>query len=640
MLSAIIRSRMSLTERHFDWNMSKIRGQDLAGNPTTAAWVRFLRNYGPIPTNDNMYDESIQRALRRHKIRPITLPAPLRERLVAMFRGTGPVSHIITGTAGDGKTYHCREVWTELGGDVTAWNLGDKIQRLAVDERTLVIVKDLSELRDDESNDLIVEFARDVADPATDTFYLFAANHGQLLEKLKSAPATDAVLRVSKVVEDLLVTGASADTGIALELTDLSRSPAAQMAMAIIEEVTGHDGWEGCGECGASSDGTCPIFENRRRLIGDGPYDPFKHRLTALIELSERNGSHFPVRQLLALVANAILGHPDARDGLMSCNDVTGIQASGHSDRASIYRNIFGENLKPSKAEKTELFRKLNAFGIGAETSNRVDNLLVYGADDPAYAADYAELVLGDPVYGATPAYTNAQRGYLEGANDGERTSFLGALRAQRQRLFFTMPAGKAAEYDLWDLTVFRYAGLYLEVAEKIAAKRPVPRAALNMVVRGLNRVFTGMLVQNQDELVLATSGSYSQSKRSPLLDELISVPRSGGEEVSIVADKSEGSFGVSVKLVRGSEIPPVFLSLSPTRFEFLGRVAEGALPSSFSLECHEDLLAFKARLLRETENRRELDGDYEAADGELVLRFIELSADGRAQPRRVIVRV
>ena len=247
--------------------------------------------------------------------------------------------------------------------------------------------------------------------------------------------------------------------------------------------------------------------------------------------------------------------------------------------------------------------------------------------------------MLNDPVYGATPAYATAQRSYLEGANDGDRLSFLGVLRAQRQRLFFTMPDAKSADYDLWDLTVFRYAGLYLEVADKIAARQAVPRAALDMVVRGLNRIFTGMLVQNQDELVLAASGSYSQSKRSPLLDELISVPRSGGEEVSIVADET-GGFGVSVKLVRGSEIAPVFLSLSPTRFEFLGRVAEGALPSSFSLECHEDLLAFKARLLRETENRRKLDGEEESPEGELVLRFIELSPDGRAQPRRVIVRV
>lgn len=601
--------------------------------------MRFLRNYGPIPTNDNMYDESIQRALRKHKIRPITLPAPLRDELVAVFSGDQPVSHIITGTAGDGKTYHCREVWTKLGGNITAWNEGDKIQRLSLGERTLVIVKDLSELRDDESSTLLADFARDVSDPATTTFYLFAANHGQLLEKLKAASHNDIVQRVSKVVEDLLVTGVSDANDIAVALTDLSRSPATTMALAIIDEVTRHEGWAGCENCAHGST-NCPIFENRRRLAGVGSDDPFKQRLTALIELSERNGSHFPVRQLLALVANAILGHPDGRDGLMTCADVPKILAEGTADKASIYRNVFGENLRPTKAEKTELFRKLNAFGVGAETSNRVDNLLVYGADDPIHTEDYAALVLSDRVYGATPAYSAAQRTYLEGADDGERAVFLDVLRAQRQRLFFTMPEAMAARYELWDLTVFRYAGLYLEVATKIAAGQPAPRAALAMVVRGLNRIFTGMLVQNQDELVLATSGGYSQSKRSPLLDELISVPRAGGEEVNLVADPGDGAFGVSVKLVRGSEIPPVFLTFSPTRFEFLGRVAEGALPSSFSLECHEDLLAFKARLLRETENRRRLDGDDEVTEGELVLRFIELSSDGRAQPRRVIVRV
>lgn len=587
-----------------------------------------------------MYDESIQRALKRHKIAPIALPAPLVDRLVTNFRDANAISHIITGTAGDGKTYHCREVWTALGGDAGVWNAGDKVQTLQVGARTLVIVKDLSELREDESADLIVAFARDVADPAATTTYLLAANHGQLLEKLKSAPQSPEVERVTVVVEELLVTGRNPDAGISVGLDDLSRSPAAEMAMQIIEEVTSHDGWEGCGSCAANvGDGVCPIFENRRRLIGEGADDPFRRRITALIELSERNGNHFPVRQLLALVANSILGHPDARDGLMSCAEIPAIVQSGRADRASIYRNIFGENLRLSKAEKTELFRKLNMFGIGAETSNRVDSLLVYGADDPAYADDYARLVLADPIYGATPSYVSAQRVYLEGAEGTDRRAFLGALRAQRQRLFFTMPDELASTYDLWDLTVFRYAGLYLDVAARVADRQAVPRQAVTMVVRGLNRIFTGMLAQNQDELVLATSGSYSQSKRSPLLDELISVPRQGGEEVSIITD-GYGGFCVSVKLVRGSEIPPVTLSLSPTRFEFLGRVAEGALPSSFSLECHEDLLAFKARLLRETENRRRLDGDDEFHEGELMLRFIDLAGDGRAVARRVVVRI
>jgi hypothetical protein len=586
-----------------------------------------------------MYDESIQRALKRHKITPISLPAQFLPALLDNFQSDAPVSQIITGTAGDGKTYHCREVWIALGGDATVWNQGAKIQRLDLEGRTLVIVKDLSELMDDEGAELIEAVARDVADPASSTHYLLAANHGQLLEKLKTAPDTPAVKRLATVVEDLLVIGKTSDLAMQLELKDLSRAPAAKMTADIIEAITRHEGWHGCAHCPSQADGqVCPILENRHRLMAEEDSDPFQRRLTALIELSERNGGHFPVRQLLALVANSLLGHPAARDGLMSCADVPAIQQSGRADLASVYRNIFGENLKQSRAEKTELFKKLNLFGIGAETSNRVDNLLVYRADDPAQAEPYAELVLSDPIYGATPAFAQAQRAYLEGDEGTDRSQFLSALRAQRQRLFFTLPDALAESYQLWDLTVFRFAGLFLEVAGKLAAKQALPRQALGQVVRGLNRIFTGMLVQNQDELVLATSGSYSQSKRSPLLDELISVPRASGEEVSLIADGA-GGFGVSVRLVRGNEIPPVVLALSPTRFEFLGRVAEGALPSSFSLECHEDLLAFKARLLRETEKRRELDGDDQTVDGALVLRFIELGGDGRAIQRRVMVR-
>ena len=67
-------------------------------------WIRFLRNYGPIPTNDNMYDESIQRALRRHRIEPLVLPAQFLAQLLDNLRSDSPLSEILTGTAGDGKT--------------------------------------------------------------------------------------------------------------------------------------------------------------------------------------------------------------------------------------------------------------------------------------------------------------------------------------------------------------------------------------------------------------------------------------------------------------------------------------------------------------------------------------------------------
>src|SRR5438105_1058890 len=103
----------------------------MAASPESR-WIRFLRNYGPIPTNDNMYDETIQRSLQRSKIEPLVLPAQFLETIVANFQSLNPQTEILTGTAGDGKTYHCREVWMALGGSSIDWNRGGKIQTMSV----------------------------------------------------------------------------------------------------------------------------------------------------------------------------------------------------------------------------------------------------------------------------------------------------------------------------------------------------------------------------------------------------------------------------------------------------------------------------------------------------------------------------
>jgi hypothetical protein len=162
-----------------------------------------------------MYDESIQRALRRHRIDPLVLPAQFLEELLANFRSHAPNSEILTGTAGDGKTYHCREVWQQLGGAEADWNTGRKVQRLPLSGCELVVVKDLSELRAEESATLL-EMAGDVATPSPERIYLIAANHGQLLEKLKAAPQTPAMKAMIQAIEELLVTGTNPNPAIHL----------------------------------------------------------------------------------------------------------------------------------------------------------------------------------------------------------------------------------------------------------------------------------------------------------------------------------------------------------------------------------------------------------------------------------------
>lgn len=136
--------------------------------------------------------------------------------------------------------------------------------------------------------------------------------------------------------EGLLVTGINHDPSVRLNLKDLSQAPASKMIGLIIDKMMSHPGWGECAAC-PMGDGAnaCPIAENRRRLQDASQGAVFQKRLTALVELSEQNGVHFPVRQLLALVTNILLGHPKAPDGLMSCGQVAEITSQQNLHLAS-----------------------------------------------------------------------------------------------------------------------------------------------------------------------------------------------------------------------------------------------------------------------------------------------------------------
>src|SRR4051812_8318254 len=88
-----------------------------------SAWLRFLRHYGPVSRNDNMYDETIQRSARKLGIAPIEFQHPYQERVLDSFNQAtaDPVSVILTGTAGDGKTHLCRQVWKALHRNEDDW---------------------------------------------------------------------------------------------------------------------------------------------------------------------------------------------------------------------------------------------------------------------------------------------------------------------------------------------------------------------------------------------------------------------------------------------------------------------------------------------------------------------------------------
>ncbi|PIQ28037.1 hypothetical protein COW36_06940 [bacterium (Candidatus Blackallbacteria) CG17_big_fil_post_rev_8_21_14_2_50_48_46] len=567
-----------------------------------SAWIRFLRQFGPVPSNDNMFDEHIQRALKRNKIESLHFKVSYLQSLIANFKEKNPKSVILTGTAGDGKTFSCREIWENLGGNKTLWDGGEKILQLDLPNGSkLLIIKDFSEL-DEEDNSILERMAQSILGNNFQEVFLIAANDGQLLESWKKTGESADVQKVREVIEDLLLSNTQELEGYQLHLLNLSRLVrSADEYKQIFETVLKHSGWSSCETCcyKAHKDPrqACPIWENRQRFLGENDKQILQERLISLFELSQLNGRHLTTRQLLLLLANSLLGHPEAKERLLTCKDIPKIIENRQLYLSSIYRNLFGANLSVQKREKTDVFIALNYFGLGKETNNRIDNTLIFGAETEDFAKDYEMLVTQDSYYGGHQEYEAQRRLYIEGETD-DKDTFLAFLEAQRQRLFFVIPQNQEKEMMLWHLTVFHYAGEYLELYHQLQRDQAASEQIIFQMVKGLNRVITGLPTKTQHELYLSSSGCYSQAKVSSIWEGFVPVrPGDEGEMIALVLSK--GSPRLFIIFKGGEE--PVFeeLNLQLFRFEFLMRVAHGLLPGSFSNECYEDILAFKSRLLK-----------------------------------------
>jgi hypothetical protein len=628
--------------------MNGLASGERSFTPPSSAWVRFLRSYGPTPNNLNLFDEFITGALNRAKVSPITLSSPQLDKIVAHVKAGDPGSLLIAGTAGDGKTYHCRGLWTALGGTPKEWGDANLVKELMLsDGRVAVFVKDLSELRDEQSDDVLMMLERSALAGDNSKFMVIAANHGQMLERLRDLghrQGREHPLR--KPLQDAFLSGGSPPGRLAL--FDLSRTGHRDSLVEVVRTVSEHSEWSTCSSCSLQADGrVCPIFENRRRLLGGGAEATFVRRLGDLVDIARLNGLHLPVRDLLALTSNMILGHPSAKEGLMACADIPKIQADGLVEQASLYGNVFGANLPARRAMERPVFKALASFGIGEESTSRADGLLVYGHDDSKLADSFARLVASDPVYGATPGFLSALERYLEGEEtarlESETDEFMERLESQRRRLFFTLPDGDAA-YQFWGMTAFRFGGDYLGAIAALVERKPVSDSVRSRLVRGLNRVMTGLLIENTDNIFVASSGGFTQSRVSVLCDTEVPAKRDRGTGMMIKLEKQTDRVCLDIALAPGVE-NTVSFSLSPVRFEFLCRVAMGALPGSFSNECLEDMLAFKAKLLRKAEvilDTRPAGEDDEAGseDHSIKLRFIEIEQHGHGFSRPVTVRI
>jgi len=592
-----------------------------------------------------MYDERIHSEIDYYGIeKPIEIePVRLRD-IIENFKSEKPKNVILTGTAGDGKTYHCRRVWEHFNGDADRWKSGKKIVgiKLPTTKQQLIIIKDLSELTPSEKENIFPELASAVRNKDSHKIFLVAANDGQLLASWRDFAENNYYHYMQDFysMEEMLVKGKEECENLSLLLYNLSDFHVAKYFEEILNQVTEHPQWQQCDGCSVfCEDGSskCPIRINRDRLrdIDDKP-SIFRQRLIQLLKIARTNRMHLPIRDLLLLSVNILLGDRKYK-GLLTCRKaINRANAKDYQD-TNPYANAFGANLRPRQRQQYQAFTTLESFGIGRETDNKFDHLLIYGP----YEEDgkYEELVGNDPFYGdGDRQYAKYLDDYLNGERE-DLDKFMQSLTLQRQRLFFTLPDDR--KLSPWFLSVFHSSGKFLEFGEKMRSNEDHSRISDDLV-RGLNRTFCGMMVDDNSKLYLTSSGGDGRGRIASVLEfEIDTSPRKRIPYLDFVLADD----GLTPRVIIVDPAPTTSINnihiideidLKIPHFEYLIRVAKGSLPASFSRQCYEDFLDFKLRIIKKLE---EIMGD-EPNHNVIIFQAVKIDESGRLQPDTIQIRL
>ncbi|HWQ15586.1 MAG TPA: hypothetical protein VNL77_22485 [Roseiflexaceae bacterium] len=561
-------------------------------------FVDYLTRYTTAsPDHEAAFDEFLAQAPPPTG-GPLRLNTRVEDFVRACFACPEPPSVILTGNAGDGKTYLCRQiVATFTGHPVDDWEALAE-QPLERDGIRLHVIKDLSELGPEGGIDVLRKLAAAHESASADR-YLIAANEGRLRDLLGQAQTP----RLYQDVEQQLQRGVDAGSRqlVVINLTAVTTST---FVPAALRWMTADEHWAACAPCPIRE--RCPVRHNALRLS-----DPhIAGRVQLLYQLLEHLDIHVTVRDMLIHLAYTLTG--DRR-----CYELQGLDAR-RTDRSGLayYANIWGGPEGGAFRRKASVVQHLDRLRVGDHSLFEIDDFIVNGAEQSEHAATHRQL-FAPAVDLDFRRFGQDRLAYVEGGAEQRAGEEAGALLAWlphcRRKLFFEW----RDEQRVNQLIAFRYLDTYLRL---LADERGAHEEVCRHLVLGLNRAFSRLYLTDSDTLYVTSQYLHSAEQSRPLVR--LAIPASGITLLRVDPRVEQAFDRAWPDLYLRIGAPPALLLHNPSAagpqswrlnlllFEYLMRLAHGGTYNVLAEECELSVRNLKDRLLSAFASEPDADDD------------------------------
>ncbi len=316
------------------------------------SFINFLNGfYSQNLSQDSSYSELCERKLENINLKASNVIEDIESGRLSVL--------ILTGNAGDGKTFLCQQIYETLTGEI----FENKPEfKTMYGNKELIILKDASELNSEE----LCRHSEEIEKILThkkeqNKIYVLAGNEGRLSD-IFNTNRTKKLYKAFEKALDRETFNESTKALNELEIINFSfRSLTEHSAFdSIINSFLGENNWEtsGCNDCEQSKE--CSIYCNvillRENIV--------QKNIRIIFQLFFLTHGHFTLRELLSALAFTITGN-------ITCDSIK----SANQKNNLFYNNIFSKH-DQMFIQEDRLLKAISKFDVASTPLPRINRLL------------------------------------------------------------------------------------------------------------------------------------------------------------------------------------------------------------------------------------------------------------------------